>query len=263
MMKIIIPTRGRVDNQLTFRNLPKELQERTILVCPKSEKFWLEKYKCTTLVQPEEITTIAEKRKWIFDTAVADGIDKIVMLDDDLRFAVRREDDPGLFRKAEPEDIIEAFTQLETLLCEEIPHAGFAVRGSGIGDAAKKGGWQLTGKRMMYSLGYYVPTVKDHAIFGRIGTHEDMDITLQLLRKGFINAVNFSFVTDQAFGKPGGCDKERTIEKNNADALKLAELHPGYVRVVQKDYKASVPRIEVVCSWQKALQDGLASLDRV
>lgn len=255
-MRIIIPTKGRRNNQLTLRNLPRELQLRSTLVTAQRDvPFLKEDFPHVEVVaQPDPEMNIAEKRKWIIETA---GSDKLVMLDDDLRFAVRRTDDPGLFRKAEAVDFIEAFKELEDILGPAFPHAGFSVRGAGIGEAAKKGGWQTTGKRMMYSLGYHVPTLLENAAFGRLATHEDMDVTLQLLRKGFPNAVNFSFVTDQAFGNPGGCTSERTIEGNNSDVLKLAELHPGYVRVTEKTYKASANRLECVVQWQKALNDGL------
>jgi hypothetical protein len=255
-MRIIIPTKGRRNNQLTLRNLPRELQEQTTLVTAQRDMPFLKEDfpHVEVIAQPDPEMGIAEKRKWIIETA---STTKIVMLDDDLRFAVRRIDNPGLFRKAEKQDILDAFNELSRFLSPEFPHAGFAVRGSGIGDAAKKGGWQTTGKRMMYSLGYYVPTLLEHAQFGRIGTHEDMDVTLQLLRKGFPNAVNFSFVTDQAFGNPGGCTSERTLEKNNEDVLKLAQFHPEYVRTTWKSYKASPDRLECVVQWQRALQDGI------
>jgi hypothetical protein len=177
------------------------------------------------------------------------------MLDDDLRFAVRRDDQPDRFLKAEEGQVIAAFRELDKILSAEIPHAGFAARGSGIGSRAQEGGWQQ-GKRMIYSLGYHIPTVRKHAIFGRIETREDMDITLQLFANGFPNSVNHSFVCDQEFGKPGGCTNERTIERSNADALTLAGLHPGYVKVVEKEYKASIPRLEVICQWLKAMKDG-------
>ncbi len=256
-MRTIIPTKGRRNNQLTLRNLPRELQEQTTVVCPPRERPFIQEDfpHVEVIAQPDHIQDIAEKRKWIVDVFVED---KIVMLDDDLRFAVRREDNPGLFRKAEPADVITAFRELEEQLSPKIPHAGFAVRGSGIGDAAKMGGWQTTGKRMMYSLGYHVPTVLANVEFGRIRSHEDMDITLQLLTKGFPNAVNFSFVTDQAFGKDGGCTQERSVESNNEDCIKLAEFFPGFVRVSQKEYKASVPRMEVTVQWQQALKFGLS-----
>ena len=253
-MKIIIPTKGRISNQTTLQNLPPALRDITQVVCPEKEAFWIEQKFPKVLVtkQPDPAMTIAEKRKWIVDSATDPNI---VMLDDDLRFAVRRDDNPALFRKAEEADILRAFTELSQLLSPDVPHAGFSARGSGIGDAAKRGGWQ-EGKRMMYVLGYHVPTVKANAVFNRISTHEDMDICLQLLSKGFANMVNFSFVVDQKFGSPGGCSGERTIERNNADVELLAAYHPEYVRVTRKEYASSEPRLEVVCAWQKCLRDG-------
>jgi hypothetical protein len=85
-----------------------------------------------------------------------------------------------------------------------------------------------------------------------------MDLTLQLLRKGYPNAVWHTTVNDQRrFDAPGGATNERTLVRSNADAHKLAQLHPGYVSITEKTYKASVPRVEVICQWKKALEDGL------
>jgi hypothetical protein len=109
---------------------------------------------------------------------------------------------------------------------------------------------------MIYSLGYYLPKVVEECELGRIETREDMDVTLQLLRKGYPNAVWHTTVANQRkYNAPGGATNERTVESMNADAYKLARLHPGYVRVDDKRYKTSVPRLEVHCSWKKALQD--------
>jgi hypothetical protein len=255
-MKIYIPTRGRITNQLTLENLPPDLYVSSTLVCPPSEVDRLSRrYEFVgVLPQPEEKMTISEKRKWIVDQSPGD---KLVMLDDDLRFAVRREDDTGKFRKATEEDILRYFKELEELLSEEVPHAGFGVRGMGIGEAAREGGWQ-TAKRSIYTLGYYLPIVRYWAEWNRVRTREDMDITLQLLSMGFPNKVNQSFVVDQKFGNEGGCSDERTIESTNEDARRLVELHPEYVSLEEKNYVSSIPRLEVRVQWQKALKDGLA-----
>jgi len=103
-------------------------------------------------------------------------------------------------------------------------------------------------------LGYNVPIVKRECELGRIETREDMDYTLQLLRKGFPNIVFFNLCVDQKYNSPGGASLERTVESSNADAEKLATLHPGFVRITEKKYKSSLPRKEVVCSWKKAFK---------
>lgn len=256
MTRIIIPTRGRLSKQLTLDNLPKELHEQTVVVSPRSERVFLQdRYqKAEVLAQPDDTWTIARKRQWIVEELCKDD-EKIVMLDDDLRFAVRRDDEPTKFLKATPEQVAAAFRDLEQVLSDKVPHAGFSARGGGIGPAAQRGGWQIA-KRQMYVLGYHIPTVLREVQFGRIETREDMDVTLQLLLKGFPNKVNYTFVVDQQFGNPGGCTKERTMERSNEDAKKLAEFHKPFVRVTQKDYAQSIPRLEVVCAWVQAYEEG-------
>jgi hypothetical protein len=261
-MKIYIPTRGRVKNQLTLRSLPPQLQEQAILVCPKDEirrhevECRYDNIKTNFLAQPDDIKFIADKRKWLVDTCPED---KMVMLDDDLRFAIRREDNPGLFRKATNDDILKAFQELEEILSEEVPHVSFAARGMSIGDAAKRGGWQEA-KRAMYVLGYYLPIAKHSVEWGRIRIREDMDVTLQLLSMGYPNKVNYSFVTDQkAFCKGGGdSPDERTVQISNDAARQLQQLHPGYVTLSEKTFTNSPSRTEVICAWQKCLKDGIA-----
>jgi hypothetical protein len=83
-------------------------------------------------------------------------------------------------------------------------------------------------------------------------TREDMDYTLQLLRKGYRNLVGYRLVVDQQFAKAGGMTSERTIEKSDKDAERLARRYPGVVEVQQKQYKESVPRKEVRVAWRKA-----------
>jgi hypothetical protein len=141
------------------------------------------------------------------------------------------------------------------MLSPDVPHVGFGPRQ---GNHTKEAGWQIG--RMIYTLGYYLPVVVEKCELGRIETREDMDLTLQLLRKGYPNAVWHTTVADQRmYNAPGGATNERTIESSNADAHKLATFHLGFVSVVEKAYKASVPRNEVVCQWQEALRDGRAN----
>jgi hypothetical protein len=149
------------------------------------------------------------------------------------------------------------FERIEEKLSPEFPHVGFGPRQGN--NTLKDVGWK-TPSRMIYSLGHFLPIVVKECELGRIETREDMDLTLQLLRKGYPNAVWGTTVADQRqYDAPGGATNERTIESSNADAYKLAQLHPGYVDVVEKPYSTSVPRKEVRCRWKKALEDGLAN----
>jgi hypothetical protein len=255
-MKIVIPTKGRVSNQVTLENLTPDLHVRSTIVCPASEVAehqQLHPY-VEVIAQPDEGMGISAKRKWIIESCEDD---KIVMLDDDLRFAYRREDNAKLFREATEVEINRGFAEMEAILSDDVPHAGFAARGMSIGTSAQAGGWQVTGKRMMYILGYFLPTVRQHAEFGRVFTHEDIDVTLQLLSKGYPNAVNFTLVVDQKFGNEGGCTDERDIQKSNEDVIKLCKLHPQFVTGSLKEYEHSPSRLEVTVQWMQCLKDGI------
>jgi len=87
-MRIIIPTRGRVNRQRTVSVLPRELLCRTTLVCPQQEQRRLA---CLdddieVVAQPDPNMRIAAKRAWIVQFCLDRGYEKILMLDDDLVF---------------------------------------------------------------------------------------------------------------------------------------------------------------------------------
>jgi hypothetical protein len=256
-MQIVIPTRGRIYEQLTLQSLPRELRKRTTLVCPKREASELHRLyeDVEIVVEPYPKMKIAQTREWIVQTWFRYGYTKIIMLDDDLSFATRIGDNDTHLRSVQGEELIPEFERLANKLGPEVPHVGFGPRQ---GNHTKEAGWK-TADKMLYSLGYYLPIVVKECELGRIETREDYDVTLQLLRKGYPNAVWHTTVNDQRNSyAPGGCSIYRTMESSNADAYKLQRLHPGYVSVRKKTYKSSPARLEVICQWQKALQDGLS-----
>jgi hypothetical protein len=63
-MQIIIPTRGRIYEQLTLQSLPPELRKRTTLVCPKREASSLHRlYPAVEIVvEPDPKMKIAQTR---------------------------------------------------------------------------------------------------------------------------------------------------------------------------------------------------------
>lgn len=256
---IVIPTRGRVGKQVSFSGLTGALRRRTVIVCPQKE---VAAHKgnhpqaMDVIAQPDPEWTISRKRRWIVEELAGKRAwARIVMLDDDLRWCVRREDDRKKFLTAKPEEVDYYFGELEEQLTPTTPHAGFSARGGNLSPKGQLGGWQRA-KRAMYVLGYHVPTLLANCEPFRIETREDMDTCLQLLRKGFPNVVSYTFVCDQVFNAEGGASLERDFERSNRDAHLLAELHPGLIRLVEKQYEVSVPRTEVVVQWERALQEG-------
>jgi TET-Associated Glycosyltransferase len=250
-MTIIIPTYRRVNRQKTYNKcLSPYWQRRTVFVVDKEDAKALQaKYnRPDILVHPKGITTIAQKRAWILSCG---KWDKLVMLDDDLRVCIKLPGKkPYKIIEATKEQMADALTSLEAKL-EEVVHAGICQRQ---GNHTRPFGWEENA-RMIYSLGYRASIVSKECILGRIEIREDIDVTLQLLRKGYPNAVLRDVCLDQtAYNSEGGASSTRTLVQSNSDAEKLARLHPGFVRVVSRKYKTTLSRKEVIVGWKKAFK---------
>ena len=109
---------------------------------------------------------------------------------------------------------------------------------------------------MICALGYYLPVVTKECRWDLVEFREDYSVSLQLLLKGYPNAVWTGTVVDQKTNAPGGCSTYRTVEMSDAECEKLRTLFPGYVSIRHRDYTTSVPRKEVEVQWKKALEDG-------
>lgn len=257
-MQIVIPTKGRTNEQLTVSSLlGSGLIKRTILLCPRKEANKLRDLRTdwTVEAQPDDNWKIHEKRAWILQEWGRRGFDKIIMLDDDLRFATRISENDWHLREIKGTELEREFDRLEERLGQEYPHVGFGARQGN--NQLEEVGWKVPGK-MCYALGYYLPVVLKECVLGRIHLREDMELTLQLLLKGYPNAILTETTVDQrGYDNPGGTSSERSVEYSNAEAIRLMELFPAYVSTTERKYKASLPRVEVIVQWQKALEDGL------
>ena len=87
--RIYIPTVRRCDNQITFENLPRELQKRVVMVVESGERHLYE-YDCEYLEIPESIvgtwTQLAQTRLFIHKHA---GAIKYCVADDDIKIRRR------------------------------------------------------------------------------------------------------------------------------------------------------------------------------
>ena len=122
-MQIVIPTRGRTDQQLTLQALPRELLKQTTLVCPKNEAVSLfRRYNDVQIVvQPDPHWTIARKRAWIMREWLRCGYEKILMFDDDLSFATRIAEVDWRLRAIQGEELSAEIQRLEQKLGPKFP----------------------------------------------------------------------------------------------------------------------------------------------
>lgn len=252
-MQIYIPTLRRNETQITLRSLPQEWHANTTLVVDKDDGVVIPgKPKAVKiLVCPDR--GIGKVRQFIVDSHdVKKYGPAVLMLDDDLRFFIRRLDDRTKFLKATETDIGDCFA----LLASEM--GGFAHGGI----VAREGGNRVKNDvvhntRLLRALAYDVSILrKVGARFDRLPVMEDFDVSLQLLRAGYPSIGLAAWVQDQTKSNaPGGCSTYRTLDVQAEGARGLAKLHAPFVTVLEKTTKTAwggATRTDVRVSWGKA-----------
>jgi hypothetical protein len=252
-MIIYVHTAGRPHKQTTIKSFSADLMKRTRLVVQDAEKdkYDIAPLKDNLVVLPPHINRLSPTRQWILENAETD---KFVMMDDDLTFAHRGPYTKTKLYQANPQDVEQMFSELEYLL-DTYAHVGVSAReGNNRVQSNLK-----ENTRMMRLLGYNKPRVLEAgARFDRIDTKQDFDMTLQLLRQGYGNAVLYSYAHNQPGSNvDGGCSIYRDSEMMNRCSHELVELHPGFVKVVEKHTKTSWGggiRTDVRIAWKKAYE---------
>lgn len=247
---LVIPTYRRANDQRTYGYLPRRWKDQVVFLVDQEDRDKLGRRYGASLINTmlyTEANSIAAKRAYLLQHCTDD---KLVMLDDDLEFTVRTEaaGDKPKTRMAKEEEI-GSFLDALFLKLHFYAHAGFCSRQ---GQNTQPRGWREVG-RMQFVLGYRPEALRQNCFLGRIDYREDMDYTLQLLRAGLPNAICGDIgAGHKRYDAPGGCSGQRSVEDSNAAAEQLAALHPGLVRVAQRDFTMSTPRLEVTCYWKKA-----------
>lgn len=250
-MIVVIPTYGRDQHQKTLENLPRSIQEKVVLVVQDREKHRYSHRNVTYTVLPPEIQDIATTRDWIIRF---NNQDKILMLDDDLEFAKRREDDPTKFREATEKELEWLFLHISDLL-DIYPHVSVSPREG----ANRNTDSLLFNGRAMRVLGYRTSIIKAHnLVFSPATFMCDFHMTLCLLRLGYANCIINSFVNNQSGSNTaGGCSSQRTPLLQTAAAEFLQAIHPDFVTTVKKFTKTSwggTERTDVRVQWKKAFE---------
>jgi len=256
-MQLLIPTYKRHDFKLarTLRAWPKTLPV-TVVVQPQELEGYqaliarLELKYADFMVLPEGLKGIARTRDYIMKTA---SHKHICMIDDDLQFLIRRGEGVYL-RGATDDEISDMFGLLDKWLNE---HAHCAI-------SMREGNNRVTEPFVHTGRGIRI-VAYDRELVNKLGcrfreevdTKEDLDMTLQLLRKGYPNRISFFYAQGQtSSNSPGGLSEYRDEERNRIASEALHALHPEFVRVVKKETKTAWgggERTDVSIQWKKAL----------
>lgn len=255
-MKIYIPTRGRPARQIFFQALPDTLKKCVVFVCNRIEDAPIPLHCADVALTPKWVQNIGDKRHYIVHELHQSDVHgpEVIMCDDDLRLNARRKDDPTKFHAMLDSHYHTLFMAMYELL-------GFYAH---LTVCPREGGNRVLEDqectRAMRILGYNADVVRKERIdFRRCPTKEDFDATLQLLRKGYKNRMLTAWVQDDGGGSNarGGCSIYRDNAYMDGTARALADLHPGFVKVVQKVTKGAWgggTRTDVNIQWKKAYE---------
>jgi hypothetical protein len=251
--RIYIPTIRRSDIQITYENLPEELQKRVIMVVEPAERH-LYKYDCEYLELPKEIvgswTQLSETRKFIHNHA---GTIKYAMADDDIIIYKRNKKYFGELpdmdtskRKATSDEILKLFDMVSEWLDDsEIGIVGLTEQR--IPPASKK----YTDTTGAYSFiildGKKISKVVDE-LDTSIRVAEDLFFLFLCLSKGINSRVTNEFLfANKSFSKelkgkrPIWEEISKKSEnifqaKAHYDALRyIQEKFPGCISIFEKD----------------------------
>ena len=179
------------------------------------------------------------------------------MLDDDLRFYIRKSPTDWHLRYLEKEEYPAMFGLLEEWMKQGYAHCGISARegNNRVEDLS------VENTRYMRVLAYNLDAFPDNIEWGRTKIMEDFDMSLQLLKSGKPCKVSYYYAQGQkSSNAKGGCSEWRTIDVHNEGAQLLADLHPTCVKVVEKQTKTAwngLPRKDVIVGWKKAYKEGV------
>jgi hypothetical protein len=268
--KIYIPTLNRVNTVFTTGNTVRSLalvKDRLVLVCVEEEEFDYIEALPPELegveILPCPVRGITHTREWIGKIASQRGETQVIVADDDLEFYTRKSPEAWNLRGSEDEDIEDMLHQIDVQLETHAAVGVFTREGfNHSGDTAERGS-TAHNMRILRLTAFNIEDYNE-CKQGRVDFMEDFDILLQLLQKGRPNAVLTYYAQGQKQTQlPGGCSEYRDHQTHEKAAKGLAELHPEFVRLRQKQNKSGGEfgtRTEVTIQWKKAYQKGLETL---
>jgi hypothetical protein len=180
---------------------------------------------------------------------------RIIIMDDDLRFACRGPDlKLHQITAPEMEDMLNWL--MESLV--HTVHAGISARQGNNNEPHPVRSCTSMRSVLAYDLDY----IRAHDIrFNRTVSKNDYDVTLQLLEQGCPNLVSFKYTHDQIGGPTlaGGTTEYRTADIHKKATDELVALHPRYVKRVYKEKEewqnTGGGRWDVQVQWQKAYKE--------
>jgi hypothetical protein len=264
-MIITIPTYMREDNQKCLDGLPENIKNKVTLFTHSGRAEILRSATKHDVIDMGSCDGIADVRQKLIDHVKDNlGVSKVFIMDDGCKFKKRV--DMKLV-DMEESDYIAMFNQVEGLL-DKYPMVGISDQA---GNNRVEEDLQTVG-RSYSCYGVNIDMLRQNNIRfdamyqdnNEIKLYEDFHLILDILTKGFENAICYNYAFSHAHGKKGGNSTMRTNELQKKCLLTLSERYPGLVKLVKKEnpsWKAGLDdsenfRWEAQLSWKKAWEIG-------
>lgn len=266
---IAMTTRGRIDNQKTLQRLHPEVLKCVSIFCHPGElsqhkKNWGDKVRSIEEYDPEA-KNLAEIREWLAFNAPGD---KIIFMDDNIDFSIRRTRDDSLLtlikKNYTDEEIREYQTEMFNWMWDNLDEEKIAITGISFRGFNLCSDPEIEMNKRFFALWglnvkKYYSQVNQPIYMSDWPIKEDFATGIAMRRMGYNIIVNNKF----AFGKPsganckGGCSTYRNVELMNSESKRMAEAFPDIVKLKVKksknwngDFKGK-EAIDVVIYWSK------------
>ena len=245
-MRIYIPTYKRVDNQITFENLPEEIQKNVIMVVQQQERDQY-KYDCEYLVVGNDIG-IAKTRELIYQHA---GLHRFGIMDDDLRLFRRNAKYMGEESNMETSRRLMNLDDWNYWLSEvhrlfddkNVMHIGH--RDVSLPPYGQKYFHFKPILAVHWIDGLKLSKFIDEVDWNLAQIGEDLVLTLECLQRGYLHYISDEVAMtrwETAFAE-GGCAEFRTSEVNDAEMMKIAKKYAFVTPLNQYDEYKGIGRV--------------------
>ncbi len=262
---ITIPSYKRAQILLNKPNtldyLDDELLQKTKIVIRKNEnkaygKVFQKYINLSAQYIKDDIGGIVETRDIILSTSIILAYKKLIMIDDDIRFAYRPEMN-GHYVMQSKQMFHQMIDNMLESCTEEYPIVGITARQF----SNKKIEQYSINERIIQVYCFHLPTIKEtniHFADTGIPFMTDYYFIIKMLTLGYKNLVLNRYTRDDNMQMPGGCAETRTVDLCNESALGLYKLFPTIVKPYAKSNGTwGDRRINVRVSWKKAFNEKL------
>jgi len=252
---IYIPTFKRHDKQIFFESLPDRLKDKVIFVIQKQEEHLFSDK--NTLVVDNNIG-IAKTREIIYKTA---GKKRYLVVDDDVLLYRRNAKyfgKPSNMEGAKRPILDNEWNELLQRLNDQHDsnHILCGFKFSLIIPRRNQPIFNNSAIFAIFSIdGEQLSKIIDEIDFNYVPIQEDIYFNLELLTRGYPNAIMEEFCYFQRYNKPGGCSSFRTRQMEDDCAEKLNKKFPKYYKINYSKPRTAMDTLRTTVQYAKAYKE--------